>query len=152
VLGEGGGLIALPDINVLLALPPPRLMHMRLQGGRGDRELLVAEQKRLAGVLAWLPRFGFVDPQSPAGDGRVTQPTNGGFCLVRIGHRHEAKAPWTSGVTIGDQLDRFHLSVGLKELTQVVGGSGEGDVSYVDIHALFLLRVGHQRQHIQAVE
>jgi hypothetical protein len=104
------------------------------------------------GVLTWLPRFGFVDPQGPTRYGSIAQAADSGFRLPHIGHNDKAEAPQPTSVAIRDQLDSFDFPIGFKELTNVVGGGGEGDVSNIDIHALFLLRVGHQRQHIQDVE
>jgi hypothetical protein len=99
----------------------------------------------------WLSRFRFVDPQSPAGNGGVAQATDGSLRFPWIRHGDKAKAAWTTGLTIRDEFDGFNLPIGFEELTQVVSGGGERNVSNVDVHALFLLRVGHQRQPIQAV-
>jgi hypothetical protein len=67
------------------------------------------------------------------------EPLNGGLGSSAVGHLDEAKPTGLAGVTVGNDIDRVHITIRLEELAQVMISRAEGKIAYKDIHACVLL-------------
>ena len=82
------------------------------------------------------------------------EPLNGRFGGSAVGHLDEAKPPGLAGVTIGNDIDRVHVTIRLEELAKVMISGTKSKVPYKDIHAtvLFIMKdMDMNRQVIRTV-
>src|SRR5262247_4636616 len=69
------------------------------------------------------------------------EPLNGRFGCSAVGHLHKAKAPGATGVTVSNNIDLVHRTIGLEELAKVMISGTKSKVTYKNIHAKVLFIV-----------
>jgi len=93
---------------------------------------------RLTGLTAWFPRLRFVDVQRPSSQDLALEPLNGGLGRTGVSHLHETKPPGLAGVPVGNNINRGHNPIRLKELADVLIRRVERKIAYKNIHARIL--------------
>jgi len=128
--------------NALLSHRGPGIhKHRQPPTGGGCQSQTLAQVNAVCGLPARLtgltPRFarlGFIDCKGTARELCALDPSNGSLGRLAVGHLDEPKAFGTARVAVRNDTDLVHNTILLKELADVLIGSGKRQITYKDIH------------------
>src|SRR5215217_1146677 len=90
---------------------------------------------RLTGLTARFTRLRFVNVEGTPPKRLALEPLNGGLGRTGVRHLHETKPTGLAGVTVGNDIDRVHNTIRLKELADVLISRVERKIAHKNIQA-----------------
>src|SRR5262249_29131979 len=99
----------------------------------------LAVTARLTARLTWAC---FVDGQLAALHFDILEPCNGGLGLTGIGHLHKPEAAWPARLTVGDEIDTPHSTIGFEELPYILWICGKRNIADKNLHTSSLPKRG----------